>query len=53
VTVEINNKSLNDLLPPKADSQLLRAQFFPQDFLGGCHLAAQFFGALKFFLATL
>ncbi|GEM_PF-5527016 len=24
VTVEIDNESLNDLLPPKADSQLIR-----------------------------
>jgi hypothetical protein len=29
VTVKINDESLSDLLPPKADSQLLRPQFIP------------------------
>jgi hypothetical protein len=33
VTVKINNESLNDLLPPKADSQLVGADFLPQQFL--------------------
>ncbi len=27
VTVKVNDESLNNLLPPKADSQLLRTQF--------------------------
>jgi len=30
----------------KMDSQPIRPQFHPQDFLGGSHLAAQFFCAL-------
>jgi len=49
VTVEIDDESLNDLLPPKADSQLTPPQFFPQDFLGGSHLTAKFARALEFF----
>lgn len=35
------------------DSQPLRAHFLPQNFLSGRHLAAEFFGALKFFLGDL
>jgi hypothetical protein len=31
------------LLPPKMDSQLIRPQFLPEDFLGGSHLTAKFF----------
>ena len=49
MTVKVNDESLNDLLPPKADSQLLRAHFLPKDFLSRRHLTAQFFGALQFF----
>ena len=30
----------------KVDSQLICPQFFPQDFFGRSHFAAQFFGAL-------
>jgi hypothetical protein len=53
VTVEVNNKPLNHLLPPKADSQLIRPKFLPQDLLGGRHLTAEFFGALKFLRSDL
>jgi hypothetical protein len=45
VTIKIDNKSLNDLLPPKVDSQLVGADFLPQQFLCRCHLAAEFLGA--------
>ena len=38
-----NNESLNHLLSPKADSQLLRPQFVPQNLFGRSHLTAQFF----------
>ena len=31
VTVEIDNKAGNDLLPSKVDSQLVRPQFLPED----------------------
>jgi hypothetical protein len=48
VAIEVNDESLNDLLPPKVDSQLIRPKFLPQEFLGGSHLTAQFFGTLKF-----
>ncbi len=57
MAVKVDNESLNDLplapparagVPPKADSQLTPPQFFPQDFFGGSHLAAEFFCALKF-----
>jgi hypothetical protein len=53
MTIKINYESLNDLLPPKMDSQLVGADFLPQDFLGGSHLAAQFFCTLKFLFGDL
>jgi hypothetical protein len=43
MTVKVNDKSLNDLLPPKVDSQLIRPQFFPQDFLGGSRFTRAYF----------
>jgi hypothetical protein len=48
VTVEVDNKSLYNLLPSEMNAQPIRPQFLPQDFLGGSHLAAEFFCALKF-----
>jgi hypothetical protein len=48
VTIKVNNESLYNLLPPKMDSQFIRPQFLPQDYLGGSHFAAKFFRALKF-----
>lgn len=49
VTVEVNDEACDDLLPPEMDSQLVAAQFLPEDFLSRCHVTAQFFCALKFF----
>jgi hypothetical protein len=49
VTVKVNDESLNDLLPPKADSQLLGTNFLPQKFFSKSHLTAQFLCTLKFF----
>jgi len=49
VTVKVNDKSRNDLLSSEMDSQLICSQFLPQNLLGRSHLAAEFFGALKFF----
>lgn len=49
MTVEVNDESRNDLLPPKSNPQLLRADFVPQEFLSRRHFATQFFGTLKFF----
>ncbi len=51
VTIKVNDKSLNDLLSPKADSQLLSAYFLPKNFLSRCHLAAKFFRALEVFFS--
>jgi len=34
VIIKIDNETLNNLLPPKMDSQLIRPYFVPQDFLG-------------------
>jgi hypothetical protein len=48
VTVKINDEALNNLLSPKVDSQFICPKFLPQDFLGGSHLTAEFFCALKF-----
>jgi hypothetical protein len=48
MTVKIDDEAFNNLLPPKADSQLLRPHFLPKDFLGRRHLAAEFFCALEF-----
>jgi hypothetical protein len=31
MTVKVNDESLNDLLPPKVDSQLIRPLFFPKN----------------------
>ena len=50
VTIKINDESLNNLLPPKADSQLAGADFLPQQFFRRCHLTPQFFGAFEFCL---
>jgi hypothetical protein len=47
VTVKVDNESLYNLLSSKADTQLIRPQFFPQDFLGGRHLTVQVFQALE------
>ena len=41
VTVKVDDESLYNLLPPKMDSQLIRPQFHPQDFLGGSHVQSQ------------
>ena len=49
VTVKVNDEPRNDLLPPKMDSQLIRTQFLPEDFLGKSHITPKFFCALKFF----
>jgi hypothetical protein len=35
MAIKIDDKSLNDLLPPKMDSQLVRPQFMPNDFSAG------------------
>ncbi len=52
MTIKVDNESLNDLLSPKADSQLLGADFLPQKFFSRSHFAAEFFCALSFFLVT-
>lgn len=58
MAIKVNDESLNDLLPPKMNTQLICAQFFPQNLFGESHLTAKFFpgtarqgrcGALKFF----
>jgi len=49
VTVKVNDEARNDLLSPEMDSQLIRTQFLSENLLGGSHIAAQFFCALKFF----
>lgn len=40
MAVKVNDEPLNNLLSPKPDSQLLRANFLPQKFLCRRHLAA-------------
>ena len=50
VTVEINDESCDDLLPPKMDSQFVRTQFLPENFLGGSHVVPQFAGAIEVLL---
>ena len=54
VTIKIDNESLNDLLPPKMDSQLIRrsSSHTLRSLLGGSHLAAKFFGVFKFFVTN-
>lgn len=49
VTVKVDNESLNDLLTSKPNTQLIGTDLLPQKFPSRSHLAAQFFGALKFF----
>jgi len=53
VTVKVDNKSLNDLLPPKVDSQLIRPQFLPYNLLGGSHVSTQFTSKFLFFFRDL
>ncbi|HMB22568.1 MAG TPA: hypothetical protein VKP08_07065, partial [Anaerolineales bacterium] len=48
MTIKIDNESLNNLLPPKMNSQFVRPKFLPQDLLSRCHLTPQFPGALEF-----
>ena len=49
VTVKINDESMNDLLSPNTDSQLLGTNLLPQNLFGRSHLTAQFFCAFQFF----
>jgi hypothetical protein len=52
MTIKVNNESLNNLLPPKVDSQLIRPPKVPEggssshtlrSFLGGSRFATEFF----------
>src|SRR3990172_3372529 len=49
VTVKVDDKPHNDLLPPKVDSQFIRPQFLPQNLFSESHVTAEFFCTLKFF----
>ena len=48
VTVKVDDKTGNDLLPAKMDSQLVRPQFLPKDIFSRRHIATEFFCALEF-----
>lgn len=47
--IKVNDESRDDLLPPKSNSQFLRADFLPEKFFSRSHVTAEFFGALEFF----
>ncbi len=49
VTVKVNYKPRDNLLPPKVNAQLTRPQFLPKNLFGGGHITAQFTGAFQLF----
>ena len=49
MTIEVNDKSRNDLLSAKMDSQFIPTQFLPEYFFGGRHFAAEFSCSFELF----